>query len=662
MKLSAHTTFGLAAQLAIAAVAQAANPHLLKRQETQISNTPYGEPIVAHNSTEKLPVPHQRVSGYFNGTDVDFNIYLPLHGWHGRFFQPTYPTQDAEADDETIAFGITSGAYVLQNTGTLGYESDEAAATYSRVIAREYYNANEDDVIYGYIYGGSGGSYQTVGAMEETDGTWHGAVTYVQAVPVSIPLVPASRAFAGMVLRNKSSYIIDAVRPGSHVDLQDHLTDTELSIFHEANLMGVPRRKWEDFAFTADTRTLDVLTSTVYSLDPDYCHDFWNENGYLGSKQSDLGDIVRAAVIDMNTSISAIEYASDGIPSSVRLGELPVLDDTRGFVLNVLAPNGTFLIPSLMGSIDQNLQTFNLTEGTDTLVLKSLEEDGKVNVNNRCFIALMPYYRYKLPSRSGFYGFDQFMDNNHEPLYPQRDIDVASLVAQATSGANHTGIFSGKMIVVDNLWDSDAYAWHADWYRNVVCGDERERCDDKYRLWYNDHADHNEAAPEGVRRSYLVDYKGIVRHALIDLSNWVEQGITPPPSTQYNLSNSQIEVPKWAKDRRGVQPTVQLTCNGQASDALVTTSIGSPVELLARVQAAQGAGQIISVEWDYFGTGDFVQADFRTPSESVEVKGHHTYDKPGTYFVGVRVAAERNGVADSLAKVMNIDRVRVVVH
>ena len=80
----------------------------------------------------------------------------------------------------------------------------------SKIIAAKHYN-EPSRRIYGYIYGESGGSFQVAGAMENTMGVWDGGVTYVQALPVSIPNVPVVRALTGKVLRSKAAQIADAV-------------------------------------------------------------------------------------------------------------------------------------------------------------------------------------------------------------------------------------------------------------------------------------------------------------------------------------------------------------------------------------------------------------------------------------------------------------------
>ncbi|KAF4964876.1 hypothetical protein FSARC_7221, partial [Fusarium sarcochroum] len=596
----------------------------------------YHDPVIVNQNDDIRSVPHRKFYGYFKNTSIDFNLYLPPKPrWRGRFYQRLYPTQDVEASDEDIAFAVEYGAYTVQTRGTSGYQAAAAAAKFARSIASRYYN--HSDNIYGYIYGGSGGSYQTVGAMENTEGVWDGAVTIVQAVPASIPNVPAVRAFAGLVLLNKSSDIIDAVRPGGTGDPSSSLSDAQVAMFREATLMGIPVRKWEDFDKVADTRTLDVLAPTVYSLDPDYCQDFWSVLGYLGSEDSALGDILRSAIVDVNTTITSVERSDDGSPEYLHFKEFPASDDSQGFLVSVYARNGTLLPNQLAGSLNQTLKAFVLNEGNDASTLDALDENIKVRIDNRCFIALLPYYRYRLPSHPGFYGFDQFRGSNGQPLCPQRDVEVAALVSEATSGGGlHTGRFGGKMIVVDNLWDTDAFPCHADWYRNVVQNVTGHEFNDKYRIWYNDHADHNEEAPEGVRASYLVNYNGIYQQALHHLSQWAEQAIAPPLSTRYNVSNSQILVPSSAAERRGIQATVQLRAQGKDSSYSTTVDKGQRVNFAAHIEAAPGSGKIVTVEWDYLGIGNYKPMDFGTPTESLKARTFYAYQKKGTYFAGIR--------------------------
>lgn len=144
----------------------------------------YSQPIIDKKEKILSPVPLYKVSGHFEGTDVNFNFYFPAKDkWEGRFFQKSYPLTDGEANHQTLMFGYENGAYTVQTGGASGYRADAAVAKLSRIVASEYYNTNTQKIIYGYIYGGSGGSYQTISAMENTEKVWQGAVPYVIGTP-----------------------------------------------------------------------------------------------------------------------------------------------------------------------------------------------------------------------------------------------------------------------------------------------------------------------------------------------------------------------------------------------------------------------------------------------------------------------------------------------
>jgi hypothetical protein len=207
--------------------------------------------------------------------------------WEGRFFQYVYPIQTEVPDDWRLAFGVESGAYTVQVAGTDGYRADAAAAKFSKAVAAHYYN-DTSRKIYGYVWGGSGGSYQTIGAIENTEGVWDGALAFVQAVPVSIPDNNSIKALASLVLRNKSSELADAVSPGSGIDPYSLLDEAESKILHEATNMGVPLRGWEDPSYLNNSGLLVSFRSSVQQQVPSYADDFWSKPGYLGTEKSRL--------------------------------------------------------------------------------------------------------------------------------------------------------------------------------------------------------------------------------------------------------------------------------------------------------------------------------------------------------------------------------------
>jgi len=200
----------------------------------------YADPVIDSEQDLSTPVTHHRVSGHFDGTDVKFTIYLPpARQWQGRFFQYTYPTSTENALDRAVAFGAASGAYTVQASGTGGYRHDAAAAKFAETVAAAYYRSGSRR-IYGYLYGPSGGSFQTVGAIENTTGVWEGAVPVVLGVPTSIPINFFVRAQARMVLRDVADRIADAVRPGGSGNPYAGLTPVQAAMLHEATSLGVP--------------------------------------------------------------------------------------------------------------------------------------------------------------------------------------------------------------------------------------------------------------------------------------------------------------------------------------------------------------------------------------------------------------------------------------
>lgn len=555
----------------------------------------YANPVIDAESDETAPAPHHRISGHFDGTSIEFNIYLPpASEWEGRFFQYTYPLTDladANATDRAIGFGIANGGYTVQaasSTATsLGYRHAAAAAKFAESIAAEYYGATDGE-IFGYLYGPSGGSFQTIGAAENTTGVWQGFVPMVMGVPMSTPYTFFIRAMARLVLGDKAEQIADALRPGGSGDPYAGLDEAEAAMLHELTSFGVPLRGWEDPDYLLGLSAPDGLLgfgATIRAVDPTYAADFWSKPGYLGTDPSPLGDVVRAALADAG--------------------------------------------------------------GTEAA---------------RWDIALRSYYRHQVPpASSGYYGFDQFRDASGAPLYPQRAFLIGPAITQGVSGgARYTGQVTGKVIVIDNLLDVDALPWHADWYAQRVKTSLGESgFDDTFRLYVNESADHLEGEVTGQRANRLVNYWGIVEQALVDVSAWAERDISPPVSTRYEVLDSQVVVPDAAAHRRGIQPAVNLTAEGQQQ---VVVPVGESVAFAAKVQTPPGVGKITSIEWDFSGTGDFTEAPFGTPRPTLVAQAQHAFAEPGVYYVAIRVTSERSGDATSLfGRVQNLDRVRVVV-
>ncbi|ONH22564.1 hypothetical protein BL253_35365 [Pseudofrankia asymbiotica] len=69
------------------------------------------------------------------------------------------------------------------------------------------------------------------------------------------------------------------------------------------------------------------------------------------------------------------------------------------------------------------------------------------------------------------------------------------------------------------------------------------------------------------------------------------------------------------------------------------------------------------MEWDFDGTGSYAESSrIGDVDSSVQLATTHTFAKPGTYFVAVRVTSQKEGDAKAAyTLVQNLGRVRIVV-
>ncbi|KAJ5339629.1 hypothetical protein N7452_006357 [Penicillium brevicompactum] len=626
----------------------------------------YQNPIYTSQADESSPVQHRRIHGYFNGTEIDFNVYLPHQGWDGRFFQLVFPTQNSTATPEAIGFGADSGGYTVHVAGTGGYRADAAVAKISKRIARDYYK-DPSRRIYGYIYGGSGGSFKTVGAMENTFSVWDGSVPLIQGIPISDPHGFSVTALGGLVLDDKAQQLQDAVRPGASNDSYHSFSNLQLSVLEEVTAMGMPPAAWEDFDGSGRNRSqlyevLRAAAVAMKSIDPTYVEDFWNKSGYLGTEISELGDVIRASLIDLNATVRQISSDADNVPVELDIDASPLKALRRNWYdFTLHSPcNGVGKESTFTGRMDPNSTTVSLYSDNNSTVLQCLKPGSKLRFDNRWFLSLHAFHRYELPTRPGYDVFDYLRNADGTPKYPQRSVLTASILAEsATGGGTHTGNITAKMIVMDNLMDNKAFPWEADWYRKQVRNSLGDRFGDNYRLYYSDNADHEMGPVQGPVQYRLIDFTGLYEQHLRDLSAWVERGVEPPTATNYTVCGGQVHVPESSSQRAGIQPVAYMKAEGSTR---AEVQAGSPVALTAVVEVPNGVGKIVSIEWDIYGNGSFVSAALEEPSPVVKVNATHIYSEPGEYFPSVRVASHRSGDKETTyALAYNLGRARVVV-
>ena len=295
--------------------------------------------------------------------------------------------------------------------------------------------------------------------------------------------------------------------------------------------------------------------------------------------------------------------------------------------------------------------------GGDATVMQFRRGD-RVTVDNSGYLAAETYHRHQVPEGGDFEVWDQFRNPDGSPMYPQRPLVLGPLFAAAAAGTVQSGRFEGKMIVVESLLDREALPWQADWYRSKVQEHLGGAIDEHFRLWFTDNALHGD---DELQESPLhtVSYLGVLHQALRDLSRWVEGDVAPPASTNYEVVDGQVSVPADATTRRGIQPVVSLTVNGELRAG---ATAGEELIFRAVAEVPTGTGVVTEVAWDFDGSGRFSEAEPVVPAKQVVVDRRRSFAEAGTSFPAVRVVARRDGNPSSrFARLQNLARVRVVV-
>ncbi|MDE2403183.1 MAG: hypothetical protein KGM17_00520 [Sphingomonadales bacterium] len=647
----------------------------------------FTQPYIDKDEWRDTPVRHRYLHGGFKGTETRFSFYFPPKAaYHGRFFQHFTPAPDSEnlgqqglpGEENKVAFAVASGGYFVETNGggakvagfgsadpTIGaFRANAAAATFSRTVALKMYGGKRP---FGYIYGGSGGAYRTTGAFENTRGVWDGAVPYVLGSSMAIPNSFTVRMHAMRLLDGKFDQIVDALEPGGSGDPYAGLTPEQAGALREVTRMGFPPLSWFGWR-TMGIHGFAALYGGVVMADPGYFTDFWTKPGYLGfdHPESFAGYRMQHATA-VAAPITAAEAAQAGLNTRLVAGKVQGnVDDSYAalqgdaakqivaFRLATPPPaNVQFLGGDLVvqSGAAKGARLMVMRIAGDTVVLgivdariaAKIAPGDAVQLDNSNFLAAQTYHRHQVPGPE-FAVWDQFRGADGKPLYPQRRMLLGPLFTQATAGSVPSGNFEGKMILVESLWDREAYPWSADWYRARVAQHFGKAVDAHFRLWYTDHALHGDSTrQEDPTRT--VSYIGELQQALHDVVEWVEHGTPPPASTGYRVNDGQVQVAPTAPERHGVQPVVSLRVNGAASAAV---RVGQPVALVGAVVAPPGT---------------YTQSQAQSGNRrAVRVEASHAFASPGTYFVTLRGTAQTRAYAGTpFGRLQNLARVRVVV-
>ncbi len=630
-------------------------------------------------------IPYTQVDGHFNPTQTQAALPAGVrsspttvrHGvtwlfpakpfWHNRFFDAVYPLPMSQSYIGDPTFEFTHGGYVVNvrpGSPNVGYRVDAAAAKLAKTYANKLYGNSAR--IFGYIYGISGGSIQTMGAVESTTGVWDGAMpTSVATDGLSLHSFMWDSLYMMAIPPAQREAIAARVRPGSTTDIYAGLNPEQHAVLDELLNAGFARRALEDatFVFTLPFYTAGGLAS----IDPTYEDDFWSKPGYEGVNPPSY---LTAAKVDGFASITGINRDAQDMPTSIAFdpATVPSLGSmgSEGLKFYVYAADGkTRTVGASSNSLNGDLSgaALRLKGQNDPALLKALKVGGKIRINNRYLLALCFYPRHDIVT-NGNPAYKQYLNPDGTAKYPQRPVAAWMLNSLSTQGGTlETGKIKFKTFIMENLLDPSSYPYTASFYHSQIVKEiGPARADDMVRIYYNDSADHADLFEiKGDNNSFLVGFGGIWLQALVDLVDWVEKGVVPAPSTRYSADEqNQVTVPKAAAERGGIQPVVRLTVNG-TDHAIV--GVHQAVTLTGKIEAPPNAGKVVQYDWYLGGSPVTYEAPtvLPAPQPVVNVTRTVTFPKPGVYELTLRATAQRNGVSDFWTNMQNLARVQIVV-
>lgn len=677
----------------------------------------FGAPYLDEDEHWDSP-PHRMLHGGFEGTDTRFRLHFPPPDvYQGRLFAPLFGGNGGSEDGfntELVAGGggmsssFRLGAYMIQtNQGHIGDTMDPKAgedatvygfratnevARLSKFIAAQIYG---EEPHHAYVFGGSGGGQRTPNCFENDQDLWDGALPFcgggqvaewgehlqrLQVAPLNIPFVLNVQR----VLGDRLADVEDAVAPGGSGDPYAGLTTQQREELARIYTLGFPRG--DEAVIGAPTGTMWYFAANadlMYEQDPDYFDNFFSTPGYAGHDDPGVAgdridttatvvrvlagrDVLEDPQFDgdehgffrMFAGIFGTMAVGDGepVPSIVELegvgagyrlgaGIRILTGDGAGRQLYAMAVDGNFFL--LDGTGENNIRRVGGVRPGDT-----------VQVDNRRFLAYCYYGRHHVMDMPQF----KSLRVAGATFYPQHPIPIQSPLV----GVRHSGKFHNKMLWVHNthdysLWPSSAVTYH-EWVRHVQ-GEAAAR--EHFRLRWTENAEHGPpmmVAPNPRRQpnTWLVDYGPVIEQSLQDLIDWVERGIEPS-DTAYDFSDGTLTLPPTAAERGGIQPVVTVTANGETrADA----KVGETLTLAAHAEVPPGAGTVVSVDWDFDGSGTYpLRASGIDGTDAVvDATTTYTYDEPGTYFVTALVHSHREGDVDGVARhIPNLAQCRVVV-
>jgi hypothetical protein len=692
---------------------------MLESDSYIVTDTYFGPPYLELDEEREKPSPHRFVQGGFVGTDTRFAFYFPpAELYQGRMFQPleggngghvvTFGGGVLGEMFQRIAMSARLGGYMVEsNQGHIGDDFDVKAgedptiyghrasaesARFSKHIAAQVYGLAPH---HSYVWGGSGGGRRSPLCLENAPDVWDGCLPSTSGGEIA-EHGNTKRVKAGSIMsfgtmfnvqrllgREKIIELADRMAPGGNGDpfagLDTHQRE-ELALLYR---QGYPRGG--EFMISEPMGQMWLWTSLAEELateDPAYFERFWTQPGYIGH---DAPELVTADLIDQRCVVTRVLSPRDLNESSAFAGpefhtmrilaamvgsggeayDFPYAVELEGLKGGYRLGTGVRVVTGkaagrqlyATGTVGD---VFACDGHGDANVLRftGVLPGDEVHVDNRKFLAYCYFARHHLMDDPQF----DSLRVDGVPIFPQHPVpEMSSLM-----GVCYSGEYQGKVIWIHHTHDSSVWpAWGTLYHRAVLQAQGPEGAAARFRIRWTEYAEHGpyDMVPPEPRRTAatrLIDSRGITEQSLTDLIAWVEQAVEPV-GTNYSYENGTLTLPPTAAERGGIQPVARVTANGAAR---AEVAVGESTTLQVQATVPPKAGTIISVEWDFDGSGNFpFHHDVDGSASELTLSTTHAYDRPGTYFVTARVEAHRDGdINAQFCRIQTIGQARVVVN
>jgi len=643
----------------------------------------FGAPFHDSDEWRDSPFRHRYVHGGFEGTDTRFVVIMPEPAqFRGRFVQFLQggmggsEHQGAMVGAHLVA-AENGAAYVESNQGHIGndlsglrgqasvlsWRASAQTARHARQVMAETYGAPPQ---HGYVVGGSGGGMRSIDCLEHAPDLWDGAVPFIVNRNGLHVFNWSVAAWAGAVLGvDKVAAVVDALDAGGSGDPFAVLdTDEQRRALATLYRAGYCRGAESQL----EPNPLWILgLQLLGTSDPTYYEDFWTVPGYEGADDDPLARSLHVqdkAIVTDAVTLESLRAAGPGggldTLNAAVLGRAMTMKGPIGIRMDTAIPPerllGATLTVTSGKAAGRALRCTGSVAGTalaflDPVGFGDIEAGDSIEIDNRDLVAFAYYHRHLVDAR--YPVMRQFLIDGR-PIYRQRPVSFDAMPVPK-------GRFEGKMILLQHLADRECWPSCATEYVGQLLQAYGGELESRFRIWWIENAAHLVPLTRpGLTR--LINYSGTWAQALRDVIAWVEEGVAPPPSTPWQLSeDNQLVVPRAAQDRGGIQPAVEARVNG---GPVASVRVGEEVRLEGVAEAPPGAGTIVSAQWDFDGSGTWALRDDSVDGSAARITSRavHQYDEPGTYFATFRAGLHRDGDAHSrLRLVTNLARVRVVV-